>query len=528
MRPSALARVIVALVVAGCSAAAPNVVANKSQAVETAPTAAPNSEATTSEATVPETAVSETAVSAPAVSDVTIPITTTSLGPKGCQPQPSSANGDGIGDALFPSLGNPGIDVTNYDLDLTHMAGEKVITATVGLDIQATAALETFTLDSFGPVVSSVQVDGAEATFEQTDPELSITPRTPLSCASSFRVDIDYTVTLSDAGTSDPDQIAGWYETDAGSFVINEPAGARTWMPSNDHPSDKAEFHFDLHVSPGVTAVANGKLLSHETSDTQERWIWDQTEPMATYLMLLLTGDYEIVETNVPGQVPLVHTVLKSAAEQSQPYFDITSEQISFFAELFGPYPFDSYGLAITDSFSGLAMETQGRSLFSVDDLNGNLEDLQQLLLSHELAHQWFGDAVSPARWQDIWLNESFATYGQWMWDEHLGTETVASYARSNLQGRQDGSTATGTPAADGIFDYEVYDGGAVVLHALRLTIGDEAFFTLLRRWVAENIGESRTSEDFISLAEEVSKQSLQQFFDDWLYATDLPDQLPS
>ena len=171
-----------------------------------------------------------------------------------------------------------------------------------------------------------------------------------------------------------------------------------------------------------------------------------------------------------------------------QPFLDVTAEQIAFFEEWFGPYPLDRYGIAVTDSEGGLAMETQERSLFSRDDLStGTLDFGPQLLLSHELAHQWYGDAVSPARWTDIWLNESFATYAQWMWLEHAGFSNVDMFAADALRFRPAGSSAQ--PTLDDLFGYNSYDGGAVVLHALRRTIGDDAFFELLQRWVADYSG---------------------------------------
>ena len=153
----------------------------------------------------------------------------------------------------------------------------------------------------------------------------------------------------------------------------------------------------------------------------------------------------------------------------------------------------------------------------------------QQYLLSHELSHMWFGDAVTPVVWQDIWLNEGFATYAAWMWFEHVGYRSLAENIDRALRDRQKPGVPTGEPSVERMFEFgEVYGGGAVVLHALRLTIGDDAFFTLLRTWVAENKGTSRGTTDFITLAERVSGADLTAFFDDWLFATSLPDQLPT
>ena len=181
--------------------------------------------------------------------------------------------------------------------------------------------------------------------------------------------------------------------------------------------------------------------------------------------------------------------------------------------------------LATDGSTGGLAMETQGRSMFSSEDIGGRFDYGENLLLGHELAHQWFGDAVTPADWGDIWLNESFATYGEWMWLEEAGLGTVDDSARNALANRPPG--ATGTPSVGEMFGYNSYDGGAAVVHALRRTIGDDAFFTLLRRWIGENNGTSRTTADFIALAQQVAGQDLTAFFDTWLFATRPPSSFP-
>ena len=150
--------------------------------------------------------------------------------------------------------------------------------------------------------------------------------------------------------------------------MLNEPDGARTWLPSNDHPSDKATFDFTIHTAPGVTGVANGALVEHTTTADGETWRWREDQPMATYLTQVLTGDYELVDGTGPDGLPLSSAVLRSELARVQPSLDAIGEQIEVLEQFFGPYPLDRYGIAVTDSAPGLAMETQGRSLFSKDD----------------------------------------------------------------------------------------------------------------------------------------------------------------
>ncbi|MCU1360619.1 MAG: peptidase family protein [Ilumatobacteraceae bacterium] len=457
--------------------------------------------------------------------DTSAPTTTAAAPPPddGDQLVPS---GDGAGDVLFPDLGNPGIDVVDYDVDLTYDSVDDSLVGSVTMTIDPTEARSQFTLDSAGPVATRVTVDGVDATFVNDDPELRITPPTALVVGDDVEVRVDYTASPDALTTGELP--AGWFNTPGGSYVLNEPDGARRWLPSNDHPSDKATWTFTITVAKGVTAVANGALVSTTDGPAGTTWVWHVDDPMPTYLILLMTGDYELIDGTGPNGLPLVSAVLRADTAQMQPYLSSIGDEIDFFDDYFGPYPLRGYGLAISDSFGGLAMETLGRSLFSRDDLTGADGYVQELVLSHELAHQWFGDSVTPLQWQDIWLNESFATYGQWMWLEHKGLSTVDAEAATALETRQKGTgNATGTPTADEVFTYKSYDGGAIVLHALRRTVGDQKFFLILQGWSAENYGTSRSTADFIALANQVAGTDLQQLFHDWLYATTPPAQYP-
>jgi aminopeptidase N len=444
-------------------------------------------------------------------------------------PTSPASSGDGIGDPLWPDLGNPGIDVLDYDVDLTYDPALDTIDGSVTLTVQATEDRPSFTLDSDGPDVTRVTVRGEDAAFSAEPPELRITPTEPLRTDEGpIEVVVEYSA-APDASNSAAGIPNGWFDTAGGSYVLNQPDGARSWLPSNDHPSDKASWTFRLTVPEQLTAVANGRLVEQTTSEGTATWTWREDLPMATYLVQVITGDYELVEAEGPNGLPLVSAVLRQDRATMQPYLDTIDDQIAFFETLFGPYPLDRYGIAITDSFPGLAMETFGRSLFSRDDFSsGRLGYVQELLLSHELAHQWFGDAVTPSQWGDIWLNESFATYGEWLWTDHVGVDDIDSRAADALARRQTGmGSPTGSPSAADMFDFNSYDGGAVVLHALRATIGDDLFFETLRRWVEDNEGTSRTTDDFIALAEEVSGQDLEAFFDAWLFADVPPPTYP-
>jgi aminopeptidase N len=297
-------------------------------------------------------------------------------------------------------------------------------------------------------------------------------------------------------------------------------------MPANDHPTDKASWTFRLRVPEGETAVANGEFTGRSDGDGHTTWTWEQDEPMASYLVLLLIGDYEFVDggTSRSG-VDLFHVVLADERPVLDAYLEVTRAQLAYFEGLFGPYPFDEYGLAIADSAPGLAMETQGRSLFSIGDLDGTLGPLQQSLLAHELAHQWFGNAVSPATWDDIWLNEGFATYAQWLWFDERGWHDLDQVAAT--QARSAPSSGWPLSAPDELFGSVSYLGGATALHALRLTVGDDAFFEGLRRWVADHLDGTGSTDDFQATMESVAGVGLDDVFEAWVHSEQPPRALP-
>ena len=207
----------------------------------------------------------------------------------------SAQDEDGIGDELFPSLGNPGIDVEHYTIVMSYDPARTTLSATAHLDILMTEDRDEFSLDSDGPKVSAVTIDGAPAQFDAAPPELLITPAQPLTTGQRIGVDVTYALSPRPVPSTAGDMV-GWFPSISGSYVLNEPEGAHTWLPSDDHPSDKATFRFEITVPSGLTAVANGGLVDHTSTVSTDTWIWEESRPMATYLIQVLTGDYEIVE----------------------------------------------------------------------------------------------------------------------------------------------------------------------------------------------------------------------------------------
>ncbi len=433
----------------------------------------------------------------------------------------------GLGDELFPALGQRALDAVDYDVELTYdpLSGE--LLGQLDLGFAVTERLDRFSLDAGEQLtVSHVLLDGVPVEHRHQLAELVIDAPTVLAPGAEHLLEVEWSAVPVDQ-QSPIGFTVGWHRTEGGSYVLDEPDGLRSWMPANDHPSDKATWSFLIDVPSGLTGVANGMLVSHETTPAgRELWQWRATDPMSSYLVLVLTGDYELVEQTTAEGLELTHAVLRTSLAEAQPAIDVTPAMLEFFTERFGPYPFETYGLAVTDSARGLAMETQTRSLFAAADVIGELDEYAELLLAHELAHQWFGNAVSPGRWSDTWLNEGFATYGEWLWLEHAGYLPLAASAVEALAyGR---SFPPNDPAVSQMFDPSVYQGGAVCLHALRLELGDRVFFDLLGEWAGQNRFRSRTTEDFVELAGSVAGRDLATFFDTWLFGADTPAEYPA
>lgn len=439
------------------------------------------------------------------------------------------------GDHRFPELGSDDIDVDHYDVTLRYDRGEPGartaaprLTGSVVVTGTLADATDRIALDFAGELAGPVRLDGDVTDAVREGRELLVPLDALRSTGTSFSIAADVAIPLDRPGfTVDG---AGIFPTADGLWSVNQPDGLSTWIPANDHPTDKATWTFSFDLPGDLVGVANGDLVEEvveESAEGRSTWRWEQREPMATYLVLVLVGDYDIVDGAMSASgVPLRHAVLADQSEHLATYEAITLAQLDFFEDLFGPYPLDGYGLAIADSQPGLAMETQGRSLFSSLDLDGSSGVLQHLLLAHELAHQWYGNAVSPAQWNDIWLNEGFATYAHWLWLDHVDLvplDTSAAHALASLP-------PVGWPLDEpaDLFGPVSYDGGAVALHALRLTVGDDAFFTGLRTWVERHGGDVATTDDLRALMAEVSGEDLSGFFETWVHAEQPPRAFPA
>lgn len=436
--------------------------------------------------------------------------------------QDPSVGADGVGDSYYPQLGNTGYDVRHYTIELDVDVENNFIDGTTIIQAQATQDLTTFNLDLYGLSISQILVDDDPANYTRDGIELIITPEQTLTADQLF------TITIAYSGNPEPfpdpgvhHRQVGWIEFDAGIFILDEPSGAMTWFPSNNHPTDKATFTFNITVDNPYVVAANGLLQETTDNGDTTTYHFEATDPMATYLAAVNISEFQVITNEGPDGLPIRNYFPLNAPNRIINEFDTTPDMIAFFSDIFGPYPFEAYGAVVLNDrrYSG-AIENQTLSTFGQNGVD-------QEVIAHELVHQWFGDSISVKSWQDMWLNEGFATYGAALWFENqFGAEqldfTMSSYYNS-LSRRNHPPTADPTP--EDIFNITVYYRGAWTLHALRLEVGDEVFFDILRTYYDRHQYGNASSADFIAVAEEISGQDLTDFFQAWLFDRELPPQ---
>ena len=543
----------------------------------------------------------------------------TPLPPTPASPLPGSF---GLNDPYYPGLGNGGYDALHYlidldvDMELNEIAGKTTIQA------QATQDLSSINLDFLGLTIEQIMVNGESAIYQRDGLELVVTLPRPISEDQNFEISISYYGTPGEGIDSSALQSyeIGWGYYGNGVYIAGEPNGSSSWYPVNEHPLDKATYTFHITVEEPYMVAANGTLQEVVAGDGENTYLWEASAPIASYLVTMGIAEFEIETEEGPNGVTIRNYFGKNVARFVRLDFQRTAEMIELFNELFGPYPFDKYGVLVHDLELRFALETQTLSVFGRSFTN-------ETVVSHELAHQWFGDSVALSSWQDIWLNEGFATYASILWSEHahgiaaaeeglsdmyatmapgaptynlrksdllstlrdelaadllletdqagkaitlllsssLSEDTLQNtiaeipetglskaefvsvvenlaFSRANLtafrlseffaavenqelaQSLSVGYPPPGDPGADSLFSRSVYQRGALTLHALRLQIGDTAFFDTLRLYTSTYKNSNATIADFIAISEEVSGQELDDLFADWLYAHEIPD----
>lgn len=422
-------------------------------------------------------------------------------------------------DAYTPHSGDARIRIEHYDLAIDYRVSTNRLDGTAVIRGRAAAPTKTVALDLVGLRATKVRLGSAKGSFTQTDRKVKIALGRELAAGEAFEVTIVY------GGSPRPRRTRwgtlGWEELEDGVIVASQPVGAPSWFPCNDLPSDKATYRLSITTDPAY-AVAAAEPVSKTTAGGRTTWVFERTAPTPTYLATVQIGLYTAEGMDLAG-VPGELLYPRPVADRVHADLAALPRMMAVFADSFGPYPLPSYRVVVTADDLEIPLEAQGMGVFGANHLDGR--GSLERLIAHELAHQWFGNSVGVARWRDIWLNEGFACYAEWIWSERSGSHTAHAKALGHWRALADEpqDLLLSDPGPALMFDDRVYKRGALTLHALRLEIGDDLFFAVVRAWTERYRGRAATSEDFRSLAAEVSGRSLDALFDAWLDGLALP-----
>ncbi|MEU7708066.1 M1 family metallopeptidase [Streptomyces nodosus] len=432
----------------------------------------------------------------------------------------------GVRDPLFPAMGNGGYDVLHYDLTLAYDPGPGRLAGTAVITARATRDLSAFDLDLTGLEVESVTVAGRAAPWSRGGQELTVRPQGGLGEGERFRTTVRYSGTPKTI--TDPDGAReGWLRTADGALALGEPNGSMAWFPGNHHPCDKAAYDIRVTVPEGLQAVSNGELTGRTTGAGRTTFVWHSAEPMASYLATVAIGRYGITRSTLGDGLPVYLAVDPDQAGAGRELVARIPQVMEWAERTFGPYPFSSVGAIVArPGAAGYALETQTRPVFP------GAPDTRMLV--HELAHQWYGDSVTPKSWRDIWLNEGFATYAEWLWQEDHGGRTAQQVFDALYRGDRGAVPAGGEkiwafpparqPGAAHVSDSPVYVRGAMVLHKIRQSVGDPAFREILRGWAAAHRHGNADTADFTAYVEKKTPgKDLREIWRDWLHGKGKP-----
>ncbi|MBF4562915.1 M1 family metallopeptidase [Microbacterium sp. VKM Ac-2870] len=421
-------------------------------------------------------------------------------------------------DPYTPESGDPSFDVESYDVEIDYRVRTNRLEGRTIINAVATVPVSAVSIDLVGLRATRVRVDGNRRTrFSQGPRKLRVTLPHRLQAGERFSIDVAY------AGAPAPRRsrwgTIGWEELEDGALVASQPTGAPTWFPCNDRPDARAPLRLSVTTDAGYLPVLTGRPTGTSLSGGRVTVTAESSVPIATYLVAVHIGAYEQMALDDSDGVRVFAPV--SLRREVTRAFAEVPRMLELFAASFGPYPQEDCALVVTDDELEIPLEAQGLAVFG----RNHLVPDEQRLIAHELAHQWFGNSVGIGRWSDIWLNEGFACFSEWLWFEASGGPTVAQKAAKHYARLHElpQDLLLSDPGPDLMFDDRVYKRGALTLYALRCAVGDVVFSRLLREWVETYRHALATTDDFRALAARVAGRDLDDVFTPWLDRTALP-----
>lgn len=448
-----------------------------------------------------------------------------------------------VADRVYPEYGNPDIDVLHYGLTLRWSPAERELSGTAVVTLRTTKPLDQIVLD-FSPDlrVRKVAVDGQPASAVSRRRDLITPLPQPVAADHRVRLTVSYSgtpqaVPMPSTRGDFAEGVGMRVEPDGAIWTMQEPYGAFTWYPANDQPSDEALYDISITVPDGWSAVASGKFLGRERSADEATFRWGSAVPVGSYVTTLAIDRFTMhtdavrIDTLHPdgsGEIPLTYWVPTEYDGYQLAAMRRSPEILTWLRKRFGPYPFPSAGAVAVDSTS--AMETQmmvtmgGRIGHRLPP--GQAEENYTEVLVHEYAHQWFGNAVSPTDWRDVWINEGFAMYAELLWavdQDLIGRDDYLRWLRERDAQSRAEAGPPGRYDPRKFAEANIYVGPALMLHEIREKIGDAAFFRLCREWVRRHLNTNQDRESFTRFVNQHTGQDLTPVIDKWLDSATTP-----
>ncbi len=435
--------------------------------------------------------------------------------------------------AAIAAITTQSIDVKHYRLQVRLDLVAAAISGTVTIEGEAVAPTGSINIDADRNLqIDAVRLDGTALGFRRQNDRISLDFPQPLAVGGKFAIAVDYHrafpknksglgMLVDRHGDDDTPVMA----------TLSEPFDAPTWWPCIDDASDKATAEVEITVPAGNQATSNGRLVKTESNaDQTTTFFWREDFPLSTYLVSVSATNYAKFEdtyTALDGTtMPLAYYVYPEHLERAQQKFGVTRRAMEIFAPLFGEYPFLSEKYGMVEFSWGGGMEHQ--TLTSIGANATSSLSANESLIAHELAHQWWGDLVTLRTWNDIWLNEGFASYSEILFFERHSNINPGALMKSNYDDGKMSGLLGGTVTAEDLdnpFDDNgaVYKKGAWVLHMLRHLLGDQAFFDTLKDYRQRFAYGNASTSDFQQVCEDHYGAKLDWFFTQWVYATGRP-----
>jgi len=448
---------------------------------------------------------------------------------------PGTAGAPGVGDTIWPQLGNGGYDVVDQRLDLRFAKGLAKYTATTTLTARATQNLSSFDLDLLGPTVTGVRVNGVPAAWKSTPQgELVITPTKSVRKHLRFVVRVDVRNDVSEVSENSV-LPPGLVRYEGFVQALNQPSGARKILAVSDHPAQKAPSTFAVTAPSELNSIANGKLIGTTTSGGMTTRVFRERPRIAPELMQIGVGPFTVVHRKGPHGLPLRYAVPTAQLSAIEPQLKSFDESVRYLEKLLGRFPGAEAGSYITPL--GGELETQGLTMMTASAMTkeGFENNGTAGVVLHEVAHEWFGNSVSPRRWSDLWLNEGHAVFYERLWAEGEFGANLVDGMRSDYENRGNEILAQGPIAAPDPSKWTghltdirpygdaQYSGGSLALFALRQEVGVPTFEAIERAWVRRYANSTAGTEDYIRLASAVAHRDLGPFLRSWLYGKTFP-----